>query len=360
MTNSISNRQMVFIIYLTLTSFSTIELPKVLAQTAGRSGWITILIMAMIYAVAAVIIAKLNNTFPGKAIFDYSRELLGKFVSYLIALYYFLVALTISIYHNLKLVNLLTANFLPQTPKFVLLLFGIVLFGYVAYKGITNIARMFEFLGVMLLIVTVTICVFMIFQGMEENAMPFFKKSDMEGLLPAMKNLVIPFTGMGFLLVVPFTIKNKKAPKVAFFTVLALGLLYVLIVESTIMILGLTNTATFNDAFIEAIKMVEFPVIERTDILYLTFGLSSLFAGTIAIYTSAVEFACRLFPPLKRHVIVIAIGVLQLVLCLFGMKITNASDLYGSIAPYFLVTTSAIIPAILLVIAKAKKRAGSK
>lgn len=351
---------MVFIIFLTLTSYTTIELPKIMAQTAGRSNWIVILIMAVIYSVVAVIITKLNNLFQGKAIFDYSQEIVGRFITYLIALFYFFVALLIAVYLKLKLFNLLTANFLPETPQFVILLMGILLFGYVAYKGITNIARMYEIIGVLYLITTVAICTFMLFQGMSENILPIYKKSDLERFLPAAKNMVIPYTGMGFLLVIPFTAKNKKAPKVAFFSVLAIGFFYVMIVECTIMTLGLINTASFNDAFIEAIKMVDFPIIERTDILYLTVGLTSLFAGTITIYATAVEYACRLFPPLKRHVVVIGIGVILFVLSMIAFKIKNFNEIYSNFAPYILICTSFLIPAILLFFAKVKKRAGGK
>lgn len=358
MPNSISNRQMFFIIYLTLTSYTTIELPKLMAQTAGRSSWITILIAALIYSVAAVILTKLNNTFQGKVLFDYSQEIVGKFFAYLIAVFYFLVSIMIGVYIKVKLVNLLTANFLHQTPQFALLLIGILAFGYVAYKGITNIARMYEIIGLLYLIVTIILCLFMIFEGMAENILPFYEKSDLEEFFPAIKNLIIPFTGLGVLLVIPFSEKNKKAPKVAFIAVLFIGLFYILTVESTIMILGLINTASFNDAFIEATKMVKFPVIERTDILYLTFGLTSLFAGAIIIYTVAVEFACRLFSSLKRYVIVIGISILLFIVSLFCLNITNFGEIYSSIAPYVLITTSILIPTVLFIIAKLKKGTG--
>lgn len=349
---------MAFIMFLTLTSYTTIEIPKTVAQTAGRSGWIMILTMAMIYSVVAVIITKLNNMFQGKVLFDYSKEIIGKFFTYLVALFYFFVALMIAVYLKVKLVNLLTANFLSETPPIVLLLAGILLFGYVAYKGITNIARMYEIIGVLYLITTIVICTFMLFQGMGVNILPLFRKSDMVEFFPTVKNLVIPFTGMGFLLVIPFTAKNKKAPKVAFLTVMVIGVFYVMIVECTMMTLGLINTASFNDAFIEAIKMVKFPVIERTDILYLTVGLTGLFAGTITIYTSAVEFACRIFPKLKRHVVVIGIAVILIPSCLIALKQKNFSELYTNNAPYVLIATSFLIPFMLLIIAKMKQRIG--
>jgi spore germination protein (amino acid permease) len=358
--NSITNRQMFFIIFLTLTTYSTIDLPKIMAQTAGRSSWIPIMAASIIFGGAAVIITKLNNMYQGKVLFDYSQEIAGKFFSRLIVLYYLLFFLIIGVYLKLKLVGVLKSNFLPQTPQFIILLMGISLFGYVAYKGITNVARMFEIIGALFLIVTLGLCAAMFFQGMSYNILPFFNITETKEFMVTMKDLATPFTGLMILFITPFTSQNKKAPKVAFFTLLFIGLFYVLIVEGTIMILGINNTIAFNDTFIEAIKTVELPVIERTDIFYLTFGLTSLFAGMIIVFTAIAEFACRLIPKVKRHIIVIAIGIVFFILCLFALNINNMHDVFESFAPYLVLTSTILIPTLLLIIAQVKKRTSQK
>ena len=76
---------------------------------------------------------------------------------------------------------------------------------------------------------------------------------------------MFPFGGIEVLLIMPFSSKNKKAPLIAFLTLIFIGLLYMLVVESTISILGINNTILYNDSFIEAVKIVYIPVIERTD-----------------------------------------------------------------------------------------------
>ena len=356
MTNSITNRQMFFIIFLTLTSYTTINLPKTMAQTAGRSSWIPIMAVSIIFGGAAVIITKLNNMYQGKVLFDYSQEIVGKVFSRLIASYYLLFFLIFDVYLKLKLVGLLKSNFLPQTPQFIMLLMGISLFGYVAYKGITNIARMFEIIGALFLFVTIGLCAAMLLEGTSYSILPFFNITETKEYMNTMRDLATPFTGLAVLFIIPFTAQNKKAPKVAFFTLLFIGLFYVLIVEGTIMILGINNTIAFNDAFIEAIKIVELPVIERTDIFYLTFGLTSLFAGMIIVFTGIVEFACKLFPKVKRHIIVIAIAIVCFIICSFGLNINNMNDVFESFAPYLVLTSSILIPTLLFIIAQVKKR----
>ena len=313
--------------------------------------------MSILIGVSVVIITKLNNMYQGKVLFDYSQEIVGKFTAYLISVYLMLFFLMIGVFLKLKLVTLLTSNFLPKTPPYAMLLLGISLFGYVAYKGITNVARAFEIIGVLFLIITVGICMVMLAEGMNYNILPFFNPSDTKNFMEAMRGLIIPFSGAEILFIIPFTKQNKKAAKVAFFTLLFIGLFYVLIVEGAISILGINNAITLNDAFVEAIKVVEIPVIERTDIFYLTFGLTSLFAGMIIIFTAVAEFACRLFSKVKRLIIVMVISVIYFILCLFGLNIKNFNDVFESFAIYLVLISGIFMPTLLFIVAKIRKRA---
>ncbi|MDF2686140.1 MAG: spore gernimation protein [Clostridia bacterium] len=355
MTNSITNRQLFFILFITLTTYNTIDLPHSMAQAAGRSSWIPIICTSIIFSVAALIITKLNNMFLGKVFFDYSKEIVGKFFTYIIAVYFILFYLTIGIYLKLKMVGLLTSNFLPKTPEFVFLLFVIALFAYVSYKGITNIARIFEIYGVSFLIITLLICVLMVAGGTKYNVLPFFNVSEVKEYAKTIKGLFISFGGIEILFIIPFSAKNKKAPKTAFFTMLFIGLFYVLIVESTIMILGLNNTILLNDSFIEALKITEAPVIERLDIFYLTFGLASLFSGMIIVNAAVVEFACKIFSKIKRHIIIIVISVVYFILCMLALNMKNIGKIYESFIFYLILISDFFIPIIVFIIAKIRK-----
>lgn len=355
MTNSITNRQMFFILFLTLTTYTTIDLPKVMAQDAGRSSYIPIIIASIVFGIAAIVIVKLNNMFSGQVFFDYSQKVIGKFSAYVFAIYYIIYFFIIGVFLKLKMVNILTSNFLPKTPEFVFLLSGVVLFAYVAYKGITNIARMFEIYGISFLLITIFACAFMISQGTKYNVLPLFNSSEVKDYAKTLKDLIVPFGGIEILLIIPLTIKNKKAPKLAFFSLLFIGLFYALVVESTIMILGINNTIVLNDSFIEAIKITEAPVIERLDILYLTFGLSSLFSGMIIIFVAVVELVCKIFSKVKRYIIVIAIAILFFVASLFALKIKDFNKTFGYFDFYLVLISAIFIPTIVFIVAKIRK-----
>ncbi len=347
---------MFFIIFMTLTSYTTIDIPEMMAQTAGRSSWIPILFTSVLFGISAVMIAKLNNMFLGKVFFDYSQEVIGKFFAYVIAVYFIGYFLMIGVYLQYKMIGVLASNFLPKTPKYILMFLGLVLFACVSYKGITSIARIFEIYGISFLVITLTICVFMIVDGDPYNILPLFNPSDVKEYANTMKDLIIPFGGLEVLLIIPFTDKNKKAPVKAFFSLLFIGFFYVLVVESTIMNLGINNTILLNDSFIEALKITEAPVIERLDIFYLTFGLTSLFSGMIIIFCAVVEYVCRIFSKVKRLFVVTAVGILFFVVCLATSSLKNISKTYESFMFYPIIISCFLIPLVILILAKNKKR----
>ncbi len=347
---------MIFIIFLALSSYTVIDLPTTMARTAGRSSFIPILVAAALFGLAAVVIIKLNNMFLGKVFFDYSQEVIGKFFTYVIAVYYIAYFIIIGMELKVKIVDILAFNFLPRTPEIAILLFGTALFAFVAYKGITNIARLFEIYGVLFLVTTLGVCVLMIADGDKYNILPFINPSDMKEYANTMKDLIGPFGGLEILLIIPFTEKNKNAAKSAFSTLLFIGLFYFLIVECTIMTLGLNNTILLNDSFIEAVKITAAPVIERVDIFYLTIGLSSLFSGMIIVFCAITEYVCRIFPKVKRLFVALIIYIFFFILCLITINMKNIREVVENTTTYLVVVSSVLIPIIVFISAKVRRR----
>lgn len=358
--NSVTNRQIFFILFLTMTTYTTIDLPSLMAETSGRISWLPIILMSIVYAVVAFMICRLNTINQGKVLFDYGKDIVGKLFNYIICIYYLIYFLIIGTYLKSKLVGLMTSNFLPLTPPFAILLIGIPIFSYIAYKGITNIARITEIIGIFFIIITVVLCIFMISQGQLNNIRPFLNPLDIQSIAPSMKNLLVAYGGIELLFIIPFTAINKKACRKVFKTLIFIGLFYVLIVESTIMIIGINNTMMLHDSFIEAIKIVRLPIIERTDVFYLTFGLTSLFSGLFIVNLAIVEYACKFFKRVKREIIVTIIGTMLFVLVLVVLNIPNFEEIAANTLPIIVGVGALLIPIILYVVAMIKRLIAKK
>lgn len=358
--STISNRQLIFGLTLVITAYSTIDMPFSMAREVGRLSWLPIIIVSILFAFAVYIVATLQNMHTGKVFFDYSKELVGNTFSKLICVFYVLVFLNALIYLNLKLINLLNSNFLPKTPSIIMLFMTIALVTYCTYKGIRNIARMFEIVGIVFITTTLVVTLFMLFQGMIEPVLPLFDPTQTQNIFSGVWTMIVPFAGLEVLFVIPFTSQNKAAPKKLFFTMLGIGALYILIFFGTVMILGLSNTSHFTDPFVEAIKIIRIPVIERTDMFYLTFGLFALFAGLIALQSAMLEMSIKFFPKQTRHKMTLFVGLAVFVACIIAMGVSEFSDLFEQITPFVIVFANMLIPLLLLAIKKLKKKSSQK
>ena len=149
----------------------------------------------------------------------------------------------------------------------------------------------------------------------------------MQGFKPA----IFPFLGIEVLLIIPFTRQNgKKSIRTAFFTVLAIGLFYILVVESCIMKVGINDIINYTDPLIVAIRDTaprRMQFFSRLDILYLTIGFSGIFMGISIVLMAIVEYLCRMFPRARRMAVVISVCVVTYGLFLLASGINGYEDL---------------------------------
>ena len=143
---------MVFILFLTLTSITVVTIPKIMAEAAGVGNWMPLMALSVIFGVLVTVIVRLQKAFPEKALYDYSRDLVGAVGCCAIAVFYVLYFLMVDVYLCNAMAGMLQANFLFKTPCWAFLAAGLPVFGYLAYHGPATVARIFELYGVVSLI----------------------------------------------------------------------------------------------------------------------------------------------------------------------------------------------------------------
>lgn len=359
MNNTITNRQMVFILFLTLTSITVITIPKTIAEKAGVGGWLTLLLTALLFGLLVMVITSLNKMYPGKMLYEYSQELMGKAMAVIFAVFYSLYFLMVDVYLCSSVASMLKANFLYKTPVWAFLLMGIPVFGYVAYKGVTNTARLFEFFGAIFVVAMIIVHAFMFYQGEMVNIRPLFVPSEIGRYLAAVKDAVLAFLGIEVLTVTPFSQKkSKKAPRVAFWTLIATGFAYVLVVETSIMMVGIHEITYYQYPLINAIRQIVLHYIEflrRVDIVYLTLGVMGVVAGISMVYLAIVEYLCRLFIRAARWLIVAIVGFAIYILSIASFAIFDFTTMVGQSITYAGLFAAGVIPLVLWVTAKVKR-----
>jgi spore germination protein len=364
MPNTVTNRQMFFILFMTLTAIASVDIPKVVAQYGGYGGWAAVLLTSLVFAVAALLWAKLNNMHQGKMVFDYSKELVGKAGAYFIAAYFAQYFLTVLITLNLAMSNLLQANFLPNTPMWATAIASIPVIGFVAYKGVTNVARLIEIYGIILLVVSVPVHLLMLAQGDINHILPLYNPAETGKIVSSMWKLIFSFLGVEVIAMIPFTAKNgPKAGKTAFITILLVGLFYVLIVETSMMMIAPYEIIHYNYPLVVAIRQVELPllkVFQRIDLIYLTVGFIGLFSGLSIVYLNIVEYICRMLPRAKRSLVVTAVGAAAFLGEYLIQGIVDIKKTLQEIVTYSGILAAGLIPVVLIIITKAKKHGNKK
>ncbi len=355
MKSDVSNRQIFFLLYLTLTTYTLISIPKVLAEKAGTGAWVPILIMTAVFSLLVMLVVRLGNKFPGRMLFEYSQEIIGKFFGHILSIFFAIYFLLISVYLNFQLTHVLKAEFFPRTPDWATLVVGVAVFGCMAYKGVNSVARFIEIIGPVYLLTAFAVHFIMFLQGDINNILPLFRPSEAARYLAASKDTILSFLGIEILTIVPFAKHNeKKAAVTAFFTLLFIGFFYVLAVETSFMMLGIHNIQNYNHALIEAIKVVDIPVLERVEILYLTVGFFGLVAGVCVVYLALVEYAARLLSKVNRKIIVLVLGFLIITLSRIGQTVKDSNMFFEAVIPISGMIAAFLIPALLLVIARVR------
>jgi ABC-type glucose/galactose transport system permease subunit len=85
----------------------------------------------------------------------------------------------------------------------------------------------------------------------------------------------------------------------------------------------------------------------------LTVGFFGLISGISIVYLAAVEYACKVFPKMKRLVIV---RVLKVSVCMIAFELKNFDKLAHDLINIAGLVSAAGIPLILLIIAKVRNR----
>lgn len=356
MKSSITDRQLFFVLFLTLTTYTVISIPKVIAQASGSGGWVTLLITALLFAAFAAVIVRLNSAFPGLMLYEYSRRIVGTFPACILALYFICYFFLISVYLSIQLTSVLKAEFYPKTPGWAMLVASVIVFGAIAYRGPVNVARFFEIIGVVFLVTAIVTHLVMFQQGRPEEIRPLFRASKLKEYLFGIKDVIVAFLGIELLTVFPLSGKNSRRSTVtAALTVLAVGLFYVLVVETCIMMLGMKSTENYNFALIEAIKQIDNPILERFDILYLTAGFAGLVAGISGVYLALVEYAAQLLVKTKRFFVVAGTGAVIIALSIAAQFMKSAMDILEAVLPPAGLVSAFLIPTALLLTAKVRR-----
>lgn len=357
MNKALTNRQCSFIVYSAIVGYGLINLPQNVSEAGGTIGWISILIVTVAAGAATYIITYLCYNNENKIIYEYSEELVGKFITFIFKIIFITYFILIFSYLIRMYAETLKLVMLIRTPIWAIemLLYSVVF--YAISKGPSVIGRVCE-LYVPMAIIGIIIMSFILFtQGRLINLRPFFMKQGVMSYIKSSYQLILPFLGMELLLFMPISKKNNRGLyKYTIFTVLFIGIFYIFVVESAISVVGVETAVIYKASLFNIVRGVDVHYLEffrRLDGIYMIIWTIDVFCSICLWGYSLTVSLVSIFKGARFNAVLTVTIIISFIISLAPKskmlveKIINYASYLGIAAAFF-------IPTILFIVMKVK------
>jgi len=357
MNETLTNRQIAFIVIGALVGDEFIILSHELAQGAGTGGWFTIVLSSIIVAISAYIFAYLGNTHKNQTLYDYSRMLVGKYITYIFAFIYIFYFLIFSSISSRLFCEDIKIFILPRTPisaLYLLLLFAIFL---VVDRKLRVLARLCEFYMSIVIIGIVIVLTIVITQGEFVNLRPFWNSEDFLSYIKASHYMIAPFLGFELLGCIAFNKDNKGSWKYAILAVFVVSALYIYTFETCVSVLGVDDVIHYKLVFLNTLRSVDVPYLDflkRLDGIAMIFWFMSMFCYLSLFVYGTVFYIKKALSKIPYRIILLSVLGLSAVVFSIPKSYEEAYGILNAIS-YLIIFTALIIPCTLLILTKVKK-----
>ncbi|MEF2098273.1 spore germination protein [Bacillus sp. CFBP9009] len=316
--------------------------------------WISVIIGGLIAIIAGVIMVKLSQQFPDKTFYQYINEIVGKWVGSLLSLVVICHFFTTSGFQLRAMAEVIRYLLLEGTPTWAITMIFMWVGLYLVLGGINSIARLFE------IILPLTVILFLVVAFMSikifeiDNLRPVLG----EGIIPVLKGVkttALAFSGPEImLLLLPFMNQQKKAVKALLVGVSIPLIFYVITVVMVVGALSIDGVVLRTWPTLDLIRSFEISglIFERFESLLLVVWIMQIFATfTITFYAAALGLAQLS----KKSIHPFMYGLLP-ILYIIAMIPKNMNDLFklGDFVGHMALFLFGFLPLLLLIISRIK------
>lgn len=350
----ISPTQAIILIINYILGVGILTLPRTAAAAVGTPDiWITIIISSIFPIIAGMVILTLNNRYPNKTFFQYSRDIVGRIISVLLGLTMIIYFITLTSFEVRVMAEVTETYLLEGTPIQVLIVLFLWLALYLNTDGINSIARVFQVIFPLTVIIFILIATMSLGLFEINNLRPVMG----DGILPVLKGVKttsLSYIGIELMIILSAYLtepkKGKKIVLIGVFLPMIFYLITVIIVIGALSIDGVGNLAW---PTISLINSFEFPGIffERFDSLFLIVWILQIFATiSITLYIASLGMSqlfnkdMKVFLLLFLPVVLISSMIPGDIYQLFAMGdlLGNAAILLFGVLPILLLAVSIV------------------
>jgi spore germination protein len=316
--------------------------------------WITVFLGGLIAMIAGVIMVKLSQQFPEKTFYQYSQEIVGKWMGGFLSLFIVVYFFSLSAFEVRTLAEVTEYFLLEGTPSWAVIMPFMWVGLYLILAGINPIARLFEIIFpiTVILFLLVALMSFKLFEI--DNLRPVLGL----GIMPVLKGIkttALAFIGSEIMLFLTVYMKQpNKAVKAVLVGVSIPLVFYMITVVMVIGALSVDGVVTRTWPTIDLMRSFEIPglIFERFESLLLVVWIMQIFSTfTITYYAAALGLA-QLF---KKNIYPFMYGLLPVIYIIATVPKTindlfKLGDMIGNVALYLF----GLLPLLLLIVSRLK------
>ncbi|QHA91024.1 endospore germination permease [Bacillus sp. N1-1] len=350
----INSVQFLFIIFQTQVGVGILSLPQTLYSTAGKDGWIAIILAGLGFQGVIFVLYFLSKRFSTLSLYEYAPLIMGRLMGTMISVGYILFAgLTAILVLQLFQISINTW-ILPRTPSIVILSLLSISGAYLVSGRVKVLGRFNQFVTIL-----VVPLIIMILVALKHSDIRYILPIGEHGLSPILKATPEGFFSMiGFemaLFVFPYLqIKGKEALVSLTLSNVAVTCFYCLITLATYVYFSPSQFETIQDPTVYMLKGISFLIIDRIDLLFLsiwTVSVLTSFGSYLYISSEGIKTLTKR----KRAmwpIIITTLLILGISLFPHDMFTIETLSNYHATASYFFVFG---LPLLLLIISMIRK-----
>lgn len=358
MKESLTNRQIAFMLFGAVVGYGVIDLPNNAAAEAGTGAWIPLTFTTAIVVLFTYFIIYIGYNNENQTLFEYSQKLMGKALGELITIVYIIYFLLVLSVLVRAYSEVITTLFFQKTPVWSISLFFLLVVGYALTKNLNTIARVTEIYILIVIMGYIFIHILMATQGKTVNIRPIFGSEDLMIYARASFKLLLPFLGPEIIMFIPINKKaNKGVIKYPVLSVLFIGLLIIFIVESTISVVGVEDVVYYNASVFKVLKGIDIPYLEifrRPDGIYIMFWTLNIFCSLCIWSYGYVSLSNKLIKKMPLNIIILSAIIVSFILSQVPKTPDELRKMF-SLVSYIGIFTLIVGPTILFIMTKVKK-----
>jgi spore germination protein KB len=339
-----------------------LSIPAITVKFAKQDAWISIVLATSVGFLIARIVANLGLRFPGKTLFEYAEEILGRIPGKIVGLLYIWWFLHMNAEVIREFGIFLVATIMPETPIVVFQIFVVLVAAYAARNGLEVLSR-FNQLFVLILGILAIVFVLPIKDMKLTRLLPVFDT----GLLQVLKGAAMPASWLGeivtFAIILPYVnlTKPNDARRIADVSILLTGFLLSASVLETLLVFGPYMTSAMIYPIFNVVREISIAnFLERLDyVIFITWVLGG-FIKVGVFYFAAVLGSAQCFKLKDYRPLVAPVGVILVALSiLLHEGIVDQLDFVARTwPPYALIVFEMGIPLVLLFVTLVRGKGG--